>query len=88
MQKCLITTNKNMVPYDQKSPLITSGIRLGTPALTSRDMKEEQMVIIADLINSVLSNIDNDSIIEKVKKSVIELTDSFPLYKEILYEMS
>ena len=88
LQKCLITTNKNMVPYDQKSPLITSGIRLGTPALTSRDMKEEQMVIIADLINSVLSNIGNDSIIEKVKKSVVELTDSFPLYKEILHEMS
>ena len=88
LEECLITTNKNMVPYDQKSPLITSGIRIGTPALTTRGMKEDEMVIIANIIHDVLSDIDNSSTIISNKSRVLELCENFPLYKELEYAMS
>ena len=88
LEECLITTNKNMVPYDQRSPLITSGIRLGTPALTTRGMCENEMKIIAKLINDVLSNINDDSVINKTKSTVMELCQQFPIYEELHYEMS
>ena len=83
LEEAGITTNKNMIPYDEKSPFVTSGIRIGTPALTTRGMKEKEMLIIADLINKVLSNIESDSIIKEVKLQVQELCDAFPLYKHI-----
>ena len=83
LEKAGITTNKNMVPYDQKSPMITSGIRIGTPAITTRGMKVEEMVKIAEFIDEVLSNIDNDSIIINVRKKVQNLCSSFQLYDNL-----
>ena len=83
LEEAGITTNKNMVPYDQKSPFVTSGIRIATPALTTRGMKEDEMLLIADLIHRVLSNIDNDIIIKEVLIKVKELCNSFKLYKSI-----
>jgi glycine hydroxymethyltransferase len=75
-----ITVNKNMVPFDTASPFVTSGIRLGTPALTTRGMKEEQMAQIARMIDRVLSEIDNTPLQEKIRSEVNELCKQFPLY--------
>lgn len=80
-----ITVNKNMVPFDKRSPLDPSGIRLGTPALTSRGMKEKEMEIIAKEIANVLKNPKETTIKEKAKKTVAELTQAFPLYPELSY---
>ncbi len=88
LEDCLITTNKNMVPYDKKSPLITSGIRLGTPALTTRGMKENEMMMIADIIHDVLSDVDSASKIASNRSKVLELCENFPLYKELEHAMS
>ncbi len=77
-----ITTNKNAVPYDTQPPLVTSGIRLGTPAVTTRGMKEQEMKHIADFIDKVLMNIDNLDLIKSVKEEVKEFTSRFPLFKE------
>lgn len=82
-----ITVNKNAIPYDPEPPLVTSGIRIGTPAVTTRGMKEEQMKTIAELIGKVLKNFENDQIKEDVRKDVLELTSQFPLYAERLKEM-
>ncbi len=75
-----ITCNKNAVPFDDKSPLITSGIRLGTPALTTRGMKETEMELIAEFINRVLSNPNDEKVKEEVKNEVLKLTSKFPMY--------
>ena len=75
-----ITTNKNMVPFDEKSPMITSGIRIGTPALTSRGMKENEMIRIAHLINEVIQNIDEKKIIKRTNSMVSDLCEEFPIY--------
>ena len=75
-----ITTNKNTIPYETQSPFITSGIRIGTAAITSRGMCEAQMESIADLIIEVLNNIDNKEKILSVKKIVQKLCLAFPLY--------
>ena len=80
LEKAGITVNKNLVPFDDKSPLVTSGIRIGTPALTTRGMKEEEMEYIATLIDKVLSNIGNESIYAEVRNQVKELCERFPLY--------
>lgn len=79
-----ITTNKNGIPFDTKSPMITSGIRLGTPALTTRGMKEDDMRVIAGLIASIINDMENESLIERVRGSVRELCERFPLYAERL----
>jgi glycine hydroxymethyltransferase len=78
-----ITVNKNTVPFDPEKPTVTSGIRIGTPALTSRGMREGEMAEIAGLIAYVLDNMDNAIALEKVKKQVKDLCDQFPLYKNL-----
>jgi len=79
--KADITINKNMVPFDDKSPFVTSGMRVGTPAMTTRGMKETDMVTIVDLIDKVLMNHENESIIDSVRKDVNNWMKEFPLYK-------
>ncbi|GAA4319660.1 serine hydroxymethyltransferase [Pontixanthobacter gangjinensis] len=79
--KADITVNKNMVPFDDKSPFVTSGIRIGTPAVTTRGLKEDDMAKIVDLIDRVISNIDKDSEIEAVKKEVNSMMHGLPLFQ-------
>jgi len=83
LDKANITVNKNTIPYDKEKPFIASGIRIGTPALTTRGMKEEEMKKIARLIDEVLTKINDNIIIEEVKGEVKELTEEFPLYSKI-----
>ncbi len=78
--KADITCNKNMVPFDDKSPFVTSGIRLGTPAVTTRGMKENDMLQIAEWIERIVTDIENETVILKVKGEVNEYMKSFPLY--------
>jgi len=78
--KADITINKNMVPYDDKSPFVTSGIRIGTPAITSRGMKETHMKKIVSLIDKVLMDHANPKVIEKVRGDVNTFMEKFPLY--------
>ena len=75
-----ITVNKNMVPFDSRSPFLTSGLRVGTPAITTRGLKEEDMGIIVELIDEVISNIDNEAVIAKVGDKVIQMMKAFPLF--------
>jgi glycine hydroxymethyltransferase len=76
-----ITVNKNMVPFDTESPFVTSGIRVGTPALTSRGVKENEIPVIVDLIDKVLTNISNETIITSVRKDVNALMGDRPLFQ-------
>ena len=69
-----------MVPYDSRSPFLTSGLRVGTPAITTRGLKEEHMDIIVDLIDEVISNIENEDVIKRTGKKVNELMKPFPLF--------
>jgi len=78
-----ITANKNMVPFDDKSAFVTSGIRFGVAAVTTRGCKEEHMSFIVDAIDKVLMNADNQAIIEQTKKSVNDWMLQFPLYPEL-----
>jgi glycine hydroxymethyltransferase len=75
-----ITVNKNMVPFDDKSPFVTSGMRIGTAAMTTRGMKEPEMKIITGMIDRVLMNYENRQVIREVKKEVHSLMKNFPLY--------
>lgn len=75
-----ITVNKNMVPFDDKSPFVTSGIRVGTPAITTRGLVEADMEIVVDLIDRVLMNINNDEIIEQVADQVNEMMSERPMF--------
>jgi len=77
-----ITVNKNMVPYDDKSPFVTSGIRIGTAAVTTRGMKEKQMEDIVVLIDEVINDPENEHSLKKIRKRVHSLTERFPLYRE------
>ena len=78
-----ITSNKNMIPFDPAKPMVTSGVRLGTAAVTTRGMKEPEMEKIADAIEKVLSNPENNLIKKEVKASMAALTDGFPLYPDL-----
>ncbi len=78
-----ITVNKNLIPFDKKPPFVTSGIRIGTPAVTTRGMKVPEMKKIASYITSVLNAPDDEEVIMRVKKDVLRLVNSFPLYKDL-----
>jgi len=78
--KADITINKNMVPFDSRSPFQTSGIRIGAPAITTRGLKEEHVLQIVDFIDEVISNIDNEDVIAKVRMEVNSLMEKFPLF--------
>lgn len=84
LDKAAITVNKNAVPYDDKPALVTSGIRIGTAAVTTRGMKESEMDTIADLIDRVVSNHEDESTLTDVRDGVKQLTSRFPLYAESL----
>ncbi len=81
LDKAAITVNKNTVPNEKQSPFVTSGIRIGSPALTTRGMKEEEMKLVAQWIHEVLSDPENPSVLESVRKQVKALCEKFPLYK-------
>ena len=76
-----ITVNKNMVPFDTESPFVTSGIRVGTSALTSRGVKESEIASIVDMIDRVLSDISNESTIASVRAEVNEMMSNRPLFQ-------
>ena len=88
LEQALITVNKNMIPFDTHPPLVTSGIRLGTPAVTTRNMKEPEMGQIAEMMGKVLKNIDSDRVQSEVKEEVKTFTDRFPLYPKRLVPVS
>ena len=75
-----ITVNKNMVPFDSRSPFLTSGLRVGTPAVTTRGLNEEHMGTIVELIDEVISNIENEAVIARVGDKVVKMMKSFPLF--------
>ena len=80
LDRAHITVNRNAVPFDTRSPFITSGIRIGTPAVTSRGMKEEEMALIGDLIARALGHVDDENILSEVAKQVAALCRKFPVY--------
>jgi glycine hydroxymethyltransferase len=82
LDRAWITVNKNTVPFETKSPMVTSGVRIGTPAVTTRGMREAEMVEIARLIDRVLSDLGSSPVEAKVRGEVQELTNRFPLYPE------
>jgi glycine hydroxymethyltransferase len=75
-----ITVNKNMVPFDSRSPFQTSGIRVGTPAITTRGVKEDMMPDIVEMIDRVIMNIDDRTIIENVRQQVNEMMADYPMF--------
>ncbi len=75
-----ITVNKNMVPFDTRSPFLTSGLRVGTPAITTRGLKEEHMDIIVDFIDEVISDIENEKVIKRVGDKVMDMMKPYPLF--------
>jgi glycine hydroxymethyltransferase len=82
LDRAAITVNKNGIPFDTKGPMITSGIRIGTPAVTTRGMKENEMRLIASYIADVVANINDESKIQAVAQEVKKLCDRFPLYAQ------
>jgi glycine hydroxymethyltransferase len=81
LDKAGITVNKNLIPFDPEKPTITSGLRIGTPALTTRGMKEAEMVTVGKLIYRVASDVENPDVIKDVRAAVVELTSGFPMPK-------
>ncbi len=86
LEEAGITVNKNMIPFDPEKPTVTSGIRIGTPALTTRGMKEAEMEEIGDMIAYVLKNIDKPAVRREVADKVRAICERFPLYRELLEE--
>jgi glycine hydroxymethyltransferase len=85
LDKAGITVNKNTIPFDKNKPLIASGIRIGTPAVTTRGMKEKEMEEVAEYIVDALKHTEDDGFLAKIKEKVISLTDRFPMgYKKIV----
>ncbi len=82
LEEAGITTNKNMVPFDERSPMVTSGIRIGTPAITTRGFRENEMLKVANLIDNVIQNIQDETIIKNTRNSVSELCAQFPIYED------
>jgi glycine hydroxymethyltransferase len=83
LERAGITLNKNMIPFDPATPFVTSGIRIGTPCVTTRGMKEREMVEIADMITTVLRDIKNEETMKAVRVQAKELCDQFPLYPDL-----
>jgi glycine hydroxymethyltransferase len=81
LERAGITVNKNAIPFDTNPPAIASGIRVGTPAVTSRGMQEPQMELIAHWISEVLNNLEDESVLKRVRSEVEALTEKFPLYE-------
>tara|TARA_B100000315_G_scaffold260804_1_gene325564 strand:+ start:5854 stop:7164 length:1311 start_codon:yes stop_codon:yes gene_type:complete len=81
LEEAGITTNKNMVPFDERSPMITSGLRVGTPAMTTRGMSENEMEIIGELISQVIENDEDENVLKTTRSQVTELCNQFPLYE-------
>ncbi|MFN6015120.1 MAG: serine hydroxymethyltransferase, partial [Flavobacteriales bacterium] len=79
--KADIPVNKNMVPFDTESPFVTSGIRVGTPAITSRGVKESEIATVVELIDRVLTNVNSEDVINAVRKDVNALMGHRPLFK-------
>jgi glycine hydroxymethyltransferase len=77
-----MTVNKNLIPFDQRSPFVTSGIRIGTPAVTTRGMKENEMIEIAELIDKTISNFEDEKVLKEINNRVVTLCSKFPLYTQ------
>ena len=86
LDKVKITVNKNMIPFDKESPFKGSGVRIGTPAVTSRGMKETEMDKIAELITRALETPEDEAKLAKIREEVGQLTARFPLYQELLHD--
>jgi glycine hydroxymethyltransferase len=80
--KAHITVNKNMVPFDSRSPFLTSGLRVGTPAITTRGLKEKDMDVIVGFIDEILSDIENEALLATVGRKVISMMKAYPLFSE------
>jgi glycine hydroxymethyltransferase len=85
LDRAHITVNKNTVPFETRSPFVTSGIRIGTPAVTTRGMKEREMEAIADFIARALQNVGNEKVLQSVADDVIALCKQFPIGYEELF---
>lgn len=83
LDRAHITLNKNSVPFDDKSPFVTSGIRIGVPAITTRGLKTDDMAVVVDMIDKVLMNADDEKVIQEVKENVKTFMQRFPLYPEL-----
>lgn len=87
LDKAGITVNKNLIPFDEKSPFVTSGVRLGTPSVTTRGMAEADMATIADFIDEAITSCNNEKKLASIRSQVREFLKSFPLYVEWIDEM-
>ena len=83
LDKAHITLNKNAVPFDDKSPFVTSGIRIGVPAITTRGMKEKDMETVVELVDRVLKSVDDEKVIKSASVEVKNWMREFPLYPEL-----
>jgi len=88
LDKARITVNRNTVPFETRSPFVTSGVRIGTPAVTTRGMKEREMVSIADFISRALNHVGDDGVLKSVAADVHELCKKFPVYPHRLKAVS
>jgi glycine hydroxymethyltransferase len=82
LEKAGITVNKNTVPFEKRSPFVTSGIRIGTPAVTTRGMKEDDMAAIGSMIVEVLSHPQDRGVLSRIRQSVRDMCQRFPLYPD------